>query len=410
MVKNFLITILFITCVFGNVLAQSVEDYISWGLKNSPLLYDYNNQKLAGKIDSLLLMATYKPQVNQLTQAIHYPSGSGWGYDEAITNGGTYSSLVSVTQPLFSKKRIGGQLQAIDLLNQALKLNSKITILDLKKSITAQYLNAYADFNQSQFNQSVFELLNKEQKTVKALVDKGVYLITDYMNLQISIRSQSIAISQSSIQLKNDLAILNFLCGISEKQEIKLIKPDLQVLNNYGPENSPVFAQFRIDSLKNRNSRQLIDLNYRPKFNIFADGGFNGIAPQNIPHNFGASVGVNFTVPIYDGKQRKLQYEKIDLAENTRIYYKQFYSSQYKIQFDQLNNQLNMTEHLLVEIRNQLTEQEHLIELYRTELEKGLVRFLDFITVFNNYTATKATYLVTEMNRLQIINQLNYLK
>jgi len=410
MVKNFLITILFITCVFGNVLAQSVEDYISWGLKNSPLLYDYNNQKLAGKIDSLLLLATYKPQVNQLTQAIHYPSGSGWGYDEAITNGGTYSSLVSVTQPLFSKKRIGGQLQAIDLLNQALKLNSKITILDLKKSITAQYLNAYADFNQSQFNQSVFELLNKEQNTVKALVDKGVYLITDYMNLQISIRSQSIAISQSSIQLKNDLAILNFLCGISEKQEIKLIKPDLQVLNNYGPENSPVFAQFRIDSLKNRNSRQLIDLNYRPKFNIFADGGFNGIAPQNIPHNFGASVGVNFTVPIYDGKQRKLQYEKIDLAENTRIYYKQFYSSQYKIQFDQLNNQLNMTEHLLVEIRNQLTEQEHLIELYRTELEKGLVRFLDFITVFNNYTATKATYLVTEMNRLQIINQLNYLK
>ena len=410
MVKNFLITILFITCVFGNVLAQSVEDYISWGLKNSPLLYDYNNQKLAGKIDSLLLLATYKPQVNQLTQAIHYPSGSGWGYDEAITNGGTYSSLVSVTQPLFSRRRIGGQLQAIDLLNQALKLSSKITILDLKKSITAQYLTAYADFNQNQFNQSVFELLNKEQKTVKALVDKGVYLITDYMNLQISIRSQSIAISQSSIQLKNDLAILNFLCGISEKQEIKLIKPDLQVLNNYGPENSPVFAQFRIDSLKNRNSRQLIDLNYRPKFNIFADGGFNGIAPQNIPHNFGASVGVNFTVPIYDGKQRKLQYEKIDLAENTRIYYKQFYSSQYKIQFDQLNNQLNMTEHLLVEIRNQLTEQEHLIELYRTELEKGLVRFLDFITVFNNYTATKATYLVTEMNRLQIINQLNYLK
>ena len=410
MLKTILVTILFIICTLESILAQSVEDYISWGLKNSPLLYDYNNQKLAGKIDSLLLMATYKPQVNQLTQAIHYPSGSGWGYDEAITNGGTYSSLVSVTQPLFSKKRIGGQLQAIDLLNQALKLNSKITILDLKKSITAQYLNAYADFNQSQFNQSVFELLNKEQKTVKALVDKGVYLITDYMNLQISIRSQSIAISQSSIQLKNDLAILNFLCGISEKQEIKLIKPDLQVLNNYGPENSPVFAQFRIDSLKNRNSRQLIDLNYRPKFNIFADGGFNGIAPQNIPHNFGASVGVNFTVPIYDGKQRKLQYEKIDLAENTRIYYKQFYSSQYKIQFDQLNNQLNMTEHLLVEIRNQLTEQEHLIELYRTELEKGLVRFLDFITVFNNYTATKATYLVTEMNRLQIINQLNYLK
>ena len=410
MVKNILITIIFITCIFANVLAQSVDDYIGWGLKNSPLLYDFNNQKLAGKLDSLLLLATFKPQVNQLTQAIHYPSGTGWGYDEAITNGGTYSSLVSVIQPLFTRKRISGQLQTIDLLNQTLKLNTKITILDLKKSITSQYLTVYNDFTQNQFNQSVLELLNKEQKTVKALVDKGVYLVTDYMNLQILIRSQSIAISQSLIQLENDLALLNLLCGISEKQEIKLVKPDLSVQNNYGAENSPVFAQFRIDSLKNRNSRQLIDLNYRPKINIFADGGFNGIAPENVPHNFGASVGVNFSVPIYDGKQRKLQYEKIDLAENTRINYKRYYSSQYKIQFDQLKNQLNMTEHLLGEISNQLTEQERLIELYRIELEKGLVRFLDFITVFNSYTATKITCLVTEVNRLQIINQLNYLK
>jgi len=410
MVKNILITIIFITCIFANVLAQSVDDYVSCGLKNSPLLYDFNNQKLAGKLDSLLLLATFKPQVNQLTQAIHYPSGTGWGYDEAITNGGTYSSLVSVIQPLFSRKRISGQLQTIDLLNQTLKLNTKITILDLKKSITSQYLTVYNDFTQNQFNQSVLELLNKEQKTVKALVDNGVYLVTDYMNLQILIRSQSIAISQSLIQLENDLALLNLLCGISEKQEIKLVKPDLSVQNNYGAENSPVFAQFRIDSLKNRNSRQLIDLNYRPKINIFADGGFNGIAPENVPHNFGASVGVNFSVPIYDGKQRKLQYEKIDLAENTRINYKRYYSSQYKIQFDQLKNQLNLTEHLLGEISNQLTEQERLIELYRIELEKGLVRFLDFITVFNSYTATKITCLVTEVNRLQIINQLNYLK
>jgi len=57
-----------------------------------------------------------------------------------------------------------------------------------------------------------------------------------------------------------------------------------------------------------------------------------------------------------------------------------------------------------------LSEQERLIDLYRIELEKGLVRFLDYLTVLNNYTATKNTFLITEMNRLQIINQLNYLK
>jgi hypothetical protein len=179
MIKAILISIIFTTCILANSFGQTIDDYINWGLKNSPLLYDYNNQKLAGKLDSLLLLASYKPQVNQLTQAIHYPSGTGWGYDEAITNGGTYSALMNITQPLFTKKRIGGQLQTIGLLNQTLKLNMRITVMDLKKNITAQYLTTYSDFSQYQFNQSVFELLSKEQKTVKALVDKGVYLVTD---------------------------------------------------------------------------------------------------------------------------------------------------------------------------------------------------------------------------------------
>jgi len=92
------------------------------------------------------------------------------------------------------------------------------------------------------------------------------------------------------------------------------------------------------------------------------------------------------------------------------MYYKRYYSSQYKLQYDQLMNQLKLTENLITEISNQLSEQERLIDLYRIELDKGLVRFLDFLTVLNNYTATKNTLLATETSRLQIINQLNYLK
>ncbi|MEI7523402.1 MAG: TolC family protein [Mariniphaga sp.] len=410
MIKNIFCTVFLVFLIFENSHAQSLDSFINSGLKNSPLLYDFNNQQLSGKLDSLLLLASFKPQINQLTQAVHYPTGSDWGYDAAITNGGNYAALLNITQTLFSKKRINGQLQTIDLLNQTLKLNAKITVLDLKKSISAQYLTAYADFVQYNFNKSILQQLTNEQSTIKALVDKGVYLVTDFMNLQIMIKAQGITCSQSYNQLKNDVSLLNFLCGITGQGEFNLTKPELTLQNNINPESSPVYAQFRIDSLKNINSRQLIDLNYRPKINVFADGGFNSIAPSNIPHNLGVSAGINFTVPIYDGKQRKLQYNKIDLAENTRIYYRRYYSSQYRMQYDQLNNQLVMTDQLLTEIKNQLSDQERLIELYRIELEKGIVRFLDFITVFNNYNATKITFLVTEVNRLQIINQLNYLK
>jgi len=396
--------------IVSNVNAQSLDVYINTALKNSPLLYDYNNQVLTGRLDSLLLLATFQPQVNQVSQAMYAPSGSGWGYDEAITNGGNYSAVVHVSQQMFNKKQLNGQLQTIDLLNQTLKLNQKITIIDLKKSITAQYLTAYTDYAQHHFNESVLTQLNAELKTVKALVDKGVYLMTDYMNLQVVITAQKITISQSFIQLKNDVAMLNFICGMADQTEISLVKPEITIKNDQNPESSPMFAQFRIDSLKNINNKQIIDLNYRPHLSAFADAGFNSIAPENIPHNLGTSFGVNFSIPIYDGKQRKLQYDKINLAENTRIYYKRYYSSQYKLQYNQFISQLKLIDNLIGEIGSQLLEQERLIELYRIELDKGLVRFLDFLTVLNNYTATKNTLLATETNRLQIINQLNYLK
>ena len=410
MIKNLLITLILATLIFSDTIAQSLDTYINIGLKNSPLLYDFDNQKLATSFDSLLVLAAFKPQVNQLTQAAHFPAGSGWGYDDAITNGGNYSAVVNVTQSLFNKKQIQGQLQSLGLINQTLKINQRITTIDLKKSITAQYLTAYTDFIQNEFNQSVLTLLNNEQQTINALVDKGVYLLTDLMNLRVMINSQKIAITQSSIQLTNDIALLNFICGIADNNQVKLIKPEIVVQSDFNLETSPLFEQFRIDSLKNINSRQIIDLNYRPHLNLFADAGINAITPPNVPHNLGAGLGVNLAIPIYDGKQRRLQYNKLDLAENTRTYYKRFYSSQYKLQSDQLKRHLKLTEDLIIDIKNQLSEQERLIELYHIELEKGLVRFLDFTAVFNNYTSTKNSYLVTEMNRLQIINQLNYLK
>jgi outer membrane protein TolC len=410
MIRSIFSSLVLATFIFGYGYSQSLEMYLDSALAKSPLLHDYNNQVLSGRLDSLLLLAAYKPQVNQITQLTHFPAGPGWGYDEAITNGGNYSAVVNITQSLFNKKHIYGQLQSIDLLNQTIKLNARITIFDLRKSITDQYLTTYTDFSRHQFNQSVLALLKKEQKSVKSLVDKGVYLVTDYMNLQVMIRAQEIAITQSFIQLKNDLAVLNFICGVTAHPEINLIKPVLIQQHNLNPENSPIFAQFRIDSLKNNNNRQIIDLNYRPRVNIFADAGLNAIAPQNMIHNMGGSFGINFFVPIYDGKQRKLQYDKIALAENTRTYYKRYYSVQYQLQSDQLNNQLKLTDNLLSEINNQLSEQERLIDLYRIELEKGMVRLLDFLSVLNNYTSTKVTYMVTEMNKLQIINQLNYLK
>lgn len=407
--KNLIIILIFL--VFGILAhAQSLDFYIQKGLENSPLLKDFNNQLLSGKLDSLLTQASYKPQVNLVSQAMYAPAAKNFGYDAAITNGANYSAVVNVMQPLFNKKIKDNQFCDISLSNHAIEADAQITTTDLKQGITSQFLTAYADYAQIQFNQSTLDLLKNEQSLLKSLADQGIYAQTDLMNLSISLTAQKIAIRQAFIQYRNSLAILNFICGISDTSTVILIKPELTIRNQFNINNSPAMLKFKIDSLKNVNSKQLIDLNYRLQISAFADAGFMAVLPQNIPHNFGTSFGLNFSIPIYDGKQRKLQFEKTSLAENSRLDYQTFYTSQYKQQINQLNEQLKLTDELILSVRNQLTEQEKLIALYKIEIGKGLVRFLDFLNIVNNYTQTKNNLTVSEMNRLQIINQMNYLK
>jgi outer membrane protein TolC len=407
--RNLLIIVVFLFS--GNLVnAQSVDSYIKKGLENSPLLKDFSNQLLSGKLDSLLINASYKPQVNQISQAMYAPASNNFGYDEAITNGGNYSALINVVQPLLTKRKREGQFRNISLANQAVEVNARITETDLKQGITSQYLAAYANYLQIQFNKSTLNLLKDEQAMLKLLVGQGIYPQTDLMNLSLSVTAQQVAIRQAFIQYKNSLAVLNFICGITDTATVVLGKPELGIRNRFNINNSPSMMKFKIDSLKNINSKLMVDLNYLPKLNAFADAGFMAILPQNIPHNFGTSFGLNFSIPVYDGKQRKLQYDKTYLAENSRLDYKAFYTSQYRQQINQLTEQLKLTDELITGIRKQLSEQENLIALYKIEIGKGLVRFLDFLTIVNNYTQTKNNLTVSEMNRLQIINQMNYLK
>lgn len=410
MLRNNLIAfVLFLVSGFI-VNAQSVDYYIQKGLENSPLLKDFNNQLLSGKLDSLLIQANYQPQVNLVSQAMYAPVSNNFGYDQAITNGANYSALMNVVQPLFNKRIINNQIQNIALSNHSIQLDVKISETELTQGITSQYLTAYADYTLIEFNQNTLNLLKDEQVLMKTLADHGIYPQTDLMNLSISVTAQKTTIRQAIIQYKNSLAVLNFICGINDTSTVMLIKPNLIIHNSFNINNSPVMMKFKVDSLRNVNSKLLIDLNYRPKLSAFADAGFMAVLPQNIPHNFGTSFGLNFSMPVYDGKQRKIQYDKSSLAESSRLDYKAFYSSQYKQQINQLTEQLELTEELITGIRGQLLEQEKLIALYKIEIEKGLVRFLDFLTIVNNYTQTKNNLTVSEMNRLQIINQMNYLK
>ena len=67
---------------------HDLDYYLTEARGNSPLLKDYQNQLLSGGIDSQLTRAAYLPQVSGISNNSYAPLIGGWGYDNAVTNGG----------------------------------------------------------------------------------------------------------------------------------------------------------------------------------------------------------------------------------------------------------------------------------------------------------------------------------
>jgi hypothetical protein len=69
---------------------------------------------------------------------------------------------------------------------------------------------------------------------------------------------------------------------------------------------------------------------------------------------------------------------------------------------------LNSTDALIDQINKQITYAETLIKVNQKLLATGDIRLIDFIYTLNNYFTAKNLATQNHINRLKIINQLNY--
>ena len=388
--------------------ATDLDFYLGQALQNSPLLKDYHNQVLTGEVDSQLVRASYQPQVNGNSTNLYAPTIHGWGYDQAISNGGNFTTVAAVTQTLVGRQHLDAQYETIRLQNQGRDNSAKVSEQDLKKSITAQYIITYGDLQQLTFNRDIYDLLEKESTLLKDLTEKNVYRQTDYLAFLVTLKQEALLLQELTIQYRNDHGTLNYLCGIVDTAATALRAPGIELQSLPDVTNSIFFRQFHLDSLTLRNSRSLIDFNYLPKANLYADGGYSSSLMYEPYKNFGVSFGIMLSVPIYDGHQRKMQYSKLDIQERTRSGYKDFFTRQYSQQIAQLSQQLKETEDLIGQINEQVKYSQTLIEVNGKLLETGDARIADYILALNNYLNAKNLLTQNNITRLQIINQINY--
>ncbi|HJP64646.1 MAG TPA: TolC family protein [Mucilaginibacter sp.] len=398
------------TCSVSFAQTHTLDHYIELAKSNSPLLKDLRNQVASNQLDSMRIKAGYKPQVTATSGGLYAPTINGYGYSSAITNEHTLNGLVGVNQQIIGKNNVAAQLQGITLQSSSTLNTLKISEQDLKKAVTTQYITTYGDQQQVNFYREIVDLLRTEEGLFKKLTQNNVYHQSDYLTFLVTLKQQELALLQARLQYKNDYATLNYLSGVTDTTTTdSLVYPNLQravVL----PDNrsSIYFTQYKLDSLKIVNSHQQLDYAYKPRTNVFADGGYNSDFMGQAWKNFGLSAGFSLSIPLYDGGQRKMQHKKLSLEEETRQNYKAFFDIQYRQQVAQLNQQISENEKLLPQINDQIKFSKALIKVDTKLLETGDVKIADLILAVNNYLTVRNLKMQTEISKLQLINQLNY--
>jgi outer membrane protein TolC len=407
--RFFLLCLLSGLTLAGYNQTRNLDFYLNEAIQNSPLLNDYNNQIKSAVSDSLILRAAKKPFVDAKSQLLYAPAYHNFGYDEIVTDQGNYTAVVGVTQSIFNKKEINNKYSAIDIQKQSLNNSSRISVMELNKTITDQYITSYSGFTDFLFNKNFLELLKKENEIVKQFVKNGIAKQTDYLSLLVEIQSQEILISQLKNQYRNDLMLLNQLCGLKDSTWYELGDPAVEIKGTPDIKKSPAYIQYKFDSIKLENEKMAIDIKYKPKVNWFADAGFLTSNPWNFYKHFGYSAGLSLNVPLYDGKQRGIEKQKIEFSENTRQVYKSTYYKQYFQQMQQLDLELKAMNEISVQVENQLKTSEQLVNTLKDQLEAGIVQMTEYINAIKNFKTTSRNINLIHIHKLQVINEMNFL-
>ena len=407
--RYFIVLILSGFAISAYTQSRDLDFYLKQAVQNSPLLNDYRNQVKSSYADSLLIRAAKKPLVEAKSQLLYSPAYHNFGYDEVVTDGGNYTAVMGISQPVFNKREINNKFKAVDLQKRAINNSTQISINELNKIITDQYLTSFSGYTDFLFNKNFLELLVKENEIVKQFVKGGIAKQTDYLSLLVETQSQEILVNQLKSQYRKNLILLGQLSGLNDSAWYDLADPKIEIRGTADIGKSPSYIQYKIDSIRIENEKMAIDIRYRPKVNWFADAGFLTSNPWNFYKHFGYSAGLSLNIPVYDGKQRGIEKQKLELNENSRQAYQNTFYKQYFQQIQQLNLDLKALNVMSAQVENQLKTSQQLVDIFKEQLEAGIIQMTEYINAIKNFKTTSRNINLIYIEKLQVINQMNFL-
>ena len=377
---------------------------------NSPLLTDYNNQILSTRIDSLKLRAAYGFIVTAEGSSSYAPNIKGWGYDNAITNGQSIFAGVRVSREIISQNNLAARLNTYRSSIAQVIAQKDIAAQTLNRQITDQYIATYSSQKHMELSTEIIALLAKEDIILRKLTQNSAFKQTDYLSFKVTLQQNQLALQQQTADWQNNYALLNYLAGIIDTNFQELSPPDMGEISFFPNFKESVYTKsFQADSTKLANDAKVIEYDYKPKVNAFSDGGYQSSLTHTPFNNFGASMGISVSLPIYNGHQKQLLLQQNDLALQSRQKYLEQTQHQYQQQVFNLQNQVKQYNSMLDMATQQIEYAKTLVAANAKQLPTGDVKMVDFILSINNLLNLKATIIQYNNILYTLKNQMKYL-
>lgn len=425
MKKRYILPILFIL-IPGIIQAQQrdLNYFLDQAKMNSPLIQKNKNDNKILQLDlqqterilrspvislesSLLFAPILSHDTNPGTFNLATSNSTNYtGYDLGITNGGQYQAFISVKQPLLGKMNLKAYSAKSEIANQQNTNSISLTTHEIEQLVGYQYILCLKSKTQIGNGKTILKQLEDQLAIMYKLVENAVYKQSDLLLLEIEKQNMELTIKSSEDDYKANLYDLNLLCGIKDSTQTDISEVIL-TLKSQLTTDSKFLVSYKLDSLSFLADQSISELKYKPQLNAFANAGYNATGIPTFDR-FGLSAGLTFSWNLYDGGQRKLERQKLNVNINTLQFEKNYFMTQQEINKSKIISQLKSLDERKLILVNQITKYDKLYKLYADELAHGLVSVMDFKNLLKDITAKKQDYLLLEMEKQLLINSYNY--
>ena len=411
--KTGLVVLVMILISFNGFSQTSLDYYLKAARENNPTIKENLALDEKAGIQQNIINSEYQKPKLYATGNIYYPplipnkdDPNAIGYEAAITNGGLYSALLNVQQPLFNKSIRETLSEQAKISGESGVDKAKLTLHQLEKDVIDQYIVSYQSLNQMTFVNILKEQLIKQKVVVETFAVNGIYKKSDILLIDIEIQNQTTELSNLQAIYNRNIFALNDLCGLNRDANVQLSAPQIALKDDGAP--SRFLEKFRLDSIQEVFNLQVTNLKYKPQVNIYGNTGLIAKEMDGIQRKFGLGLGMTLAIPLYDGHQKDYTKQQTDINLRVINNYRQSFLVQKSNRQMAILSDLNILENKINVVRLKLKNYDKLIDLYKTELQTGELQIVNYMNTIRSYTIAQYDLTIGETKRMLIINENNY--